>query len=54
MMMYLWAIVVAVIAIGIFLYAEKNGNKQKKESPEDIWDNRFAKVEISKEEHEQQ
>ncbi|ASO05835.1 SHOCT domain-containing protein [Arenibacter algicola] len=51
MMMYWWVIVLAVIVIGIFFYAGKNGKQMGKgESPMDILDNRFAKGEISKEE----
>ena len=55
MMMYWWVIVLAVIVIGIFFYAGKNGKQMGKgESPMDILDNRFAKGEISKEEYEEQ
>jgi len=54
-MMYWWILVLAVIILGIFFYAGKNGNKRRKrENPKNILDRRFAKGEISKEEYEEQ
>ena len=54
-MMFTWIIVLGVIALGIILYAGKNGNKiLKKESPLDILKKRYAKGEITKEQYEEQ
>lgn len=52
--MYTWIIVFGVIALGIILYAGKNGSKiLKRESPLEILDRRYASGEISKEEYEE-
>ncbi|WP_423856412.1 SHOCT domain-containing protein [Yeosuana marina] len=54
MMMFTWIIVLGAIALGIILYAGKNGNKTlKKENPLDILKRRYANGEISKEEYEE-
>ena len=53
--MYWWVIVLAIIVIGFFFYAGKNGKKLgKRESPKEILERRFAKGEITKQEYEEQ
>jgi putative membrane protein len=52
--MYTWIIVLGGIVLGIFLYAGKNGSKiPKRETPLEILNRRYAKVEIPKEEYEE-
>jgi putative membrane protein len=52
-MMYIWIIIVGVIALGIILYTGKNRRKIfKKESLLEIFDRRKANGEISTEEYE--
>ncbi|WP_445735924.1 SHOCT domain-containing protein [Mariniflexile sp.] len=54
-MMFTWIIILGAVALGIILYAGKNGNKiLKKESPLDILKKRYANGNISKEEYEEQ
>ncbi len=53
--MFTWIIILGAVALGIILYAGKNGNKiLKKESPLDILKKRYANGNISKEEYEEQ
>ncbi|MCJ7468347.1 MAG: SHOCT domain-containing protein [Maribacter sp.] len=54
-MMYTWIIVLGAIALGIYLYAGKNGSKiLKRETPLEILNRRYAIGELTKEEYEEQ
>ena len=55
MMMWWWILIPVVLVLGVFLYNGRNRqNTEKRESPVNILNNRFAKGEISKEEYEEQ
>lgn len=53
-MMYIWIIILGIIALGIIIYMGKRENKIfKRENPLEILDRRYANGEISKDEYEE-
>ena len=52
--MYIWIIILGIIALGIIIYMGKRENKTfKRENPLEILDRRYANGEISKDEYEE-
>jgi putative membrane protein len=52
--MYIWIIILGIIALGIIIYMDKRENKTfKRENPLEILDRRYANGEISKDEYEE-
>ena len=52
--MYIWIIILGIIALGIIIYMGKRENKTfKRENPLEILDRRYANGEIYKDEYEE-